>query len=86
MSHKRSLEAKQKRRNARRDRDMANSIVLDWSWHDQVNVRGEIVFIKPNVKVCQQKIVEKVGYVPESVLNREFGEVLNYQEVVSEVK
>jgi hypothetical protein len=77
MSHKRSQEAKTKRRNSQRDRDIANNLVLNWSWHDQLKVPGEIVFAEITVGVCCDKIQEKLGYIPESVLEHEFGEVLN---------
>ena len=77
MSHKRSPEAKQRRRNDRRDRDIANNLLLNWSWHDMLKVPGEIVFTQPTVHVCEAKIMEKLGYVPQSVLDRDFGEVLN---------
>lgn len=67
-----------RRYSKRRTEEIGREIVLDWSWHDQLQVIGEIVFEPVQLKTVLEKLIEKFGFVPESVVEHDFGEVLNY--------
>ena len=79
MSHKRSSEAKQKRHSKRQIQQIGHSVVLQWSWKDTEKVVGEIVFEPKQLTIVRERLTERFGYVPEQVLNHDFGEVLNSQ-------
>ena len=75
----RNLETQKKRVKHQNDLQLAHSVVLDWSYHDQLKVVGEIVFEKSRLTMCEEQIILKLGYVPQAALSHDFGEVLNYQ-------
>ena len=78
MSHKRSLEAKKRRRETRVERrvrlDKQRGVLLQYSFHDLVN--GEIVHTVQTEVVVYEKlrIVFGEGYSPVSA---DYGQVLN---------
>ena len=78
MSHRRSLEAKKRRRESREERrirlDKQRGILLQYSFHDLVN--GEIVHTvqTEGVVYAKLKIVFGEGFSPVSA---DFGQVLN---------
>lgn len=77
--HIRTPKAKKKRSESQAAKDAANRIVMDWSYHDQLVVVGEIVFEQTRVEMCGEQLKLRLGYVPMEALNHDFGEVLNLQ-------
>ena len=94
LIHRRSRESKQRRKQERieqekrkNDYKIANGIVLDFSWQDQVT-REKVFTDVPcgedkkgnryTFKILlEEKLIAKFGFTPEHALNHELGESLN---------
>jgi hypothetical protein len=79
LVHQPSQEKRNKRfrkwQEYREELDIANNIVLSFSWHDLEN--GEKVYAAEFEPIIKAKLQEKFEFIPQHALNHEFGEVLN---------
>lgn len=73
--HTRSLEAKNRRQETRDKKELARSIVSNFSIYCKEN--GEKVFAAETEPVVREKLTFAFGFLPNWATNREYGEVLN---------
>lgn len=76
-NNKRSPQAQDRREQKRLERERANTITLNYSFHDLQKNPGEIVFIEDNIKTLKKLLTEEFGCVPQHAVDHSFGDVLN---------
>jgi len=73
--HTRSPEAKARRQRHREEKELARSIVLNFSLYCKDN--GEKVFEAETERTVREKLEYAFGFLPAWAVDKEYGEVLN---------
>jgi hypothetical protein len=78
MSHKRSIEAEERRIKKAKQKRSAQDILLDHSFRDTQLVVGEIVFEQESEVIVRKQLTAEIGYIPQYIFsNHGYGDVLN---------
>jgi hypothetical protein len=79
VEYKKKKAAKNEQSMTRSEKDKANGLVLQYSFYDNAEIKGEICYTQDFAPTVYKKLTETFGFVPQFAVEHDFGEVLNSQ-------